>query len=164
MKNLKAVLALAVVLATVVGCSKGPKKPADLPKLYPATVKVVYDDGTPVAEAMVTLVKADGTSSPWNLTGVTDAQGVLVMKTHGNWDGAPAGDYQGMVTKEISEKEAPTEAGGSVKIKGITNYVDKMYGDPVKSGLVAKVVEGENNFEFKVGEQITEDVEVVGAN
>ncbi len=161
MKKLKTILALAVLLATVVGCSKGPKKPDDLPKLYPATVKVVYDDGTPVAEATVTLVTADGKSSPWNLTGITDAKGVLVLKTNGNWDGTPAGDYQGMVVKEISEQEEPTEVGGSVKLTGIVNYVDKKFGDPVKSGLTAKVVEGENNFEFKVGEAIEEEVEVL---
>lgn len=148
--------ALACVCAVAVGCSKGPKKPADLPTLYPTTITVVYDDGTPVDGATVALRPAGGGSSQWNVTGVTDAQGKLVCKTNGNWDGAPAGSYEAMVTKEVAEMEEPTEPGASAVVKSRTNYIDTKFANPKTSGLTAEVKEGDNQIELKVGEQIAE--------
>lgn len=150
--------ALACVCAVAVGCSKGPKKPADLPTLYPTTITVVYDDGTPVDGATVALRPAGGGNAQWNVTGVTDAQGKLVCKTNGNWDGAPAGSYEAMVTKEVTEMEEPTEPGGSPTVKSCTRYVDVKYNSPKTSGLTAEVKEGDNQIELKVGEKIEEDV------
>ncbi len=150
--------ALACVCAVAVGCSKGPKKPADLPTLYPTTITVVYDDGTPVDEATVALRPAGGGAAQWNVTGVTDAQGKLVCKTNGNWDGAPAGSYEAMVTKEITVMEDSTEPGGSPTIKSCTRYVDVKYNSPKTSGLTCEVKEGDNQIELKVGEKIEEDV------
>lgn len=153
--------ALACVCAVAVGCQKGPKKPADLPPLYPTTITVVYDDGTPVDGATVALRPAGGGSSQWNVTGVTDAQGKLVCKTNGNWDGAPAGSYEAMVTKEIAEMEEPTEAGASAVVKSRTNYIDTKFANPKTSGLTAEVKEGDNQIELKVGEQIAEAADSV---
>ncbi len=153
-------LALACVCAVAVGCSKGPKKPADLPPLYPATITVVYDDGTPVDQATVALRPAGGGNAQWNVTGVTHAQGKLVCKTNGNWDGAPAGSYEAMVTKEIIVSEDSTEPGASPTIKSRTRYVDLRYANPKTSGLTAEVKEGDNQIELKVGEKIEEEIEV----
>lgn len=153
-------LALACVCAVAVGCSKGPKKPADLPTLYPTTITVVYDDGTPVADATVALRPAGGGNTQWNVTGTTDAQGKLVCKTNGNWDGAPAGSYEAMVMKEVVEMEEPTEAGGSGAIKSRTNCVDTKFANPKTSGLTVEVKEGDNQVELKVGEPIEEDLPV----
>lgn len=148
--------ALACVCAVAVGCQKGPKKPADLPALYPTTVTVVYDDGTPVDGATVALRPAGGGNAKWNLTGVTDAQGKLVLKTNGNWDGAPVGSYEAMVTKEVAEMEESTEPGASAVVKSRTNYIDTKFNNPKTSGLTAEVKEGDNQIELKVGEQIAE--------
>lgn len=155
--------ALAFACAVVVGCSQGPKKPADLPTLYPATVTVVYDDGTPVADATVALLTAGGGASKWNLTGVTDAQGKLVLKTNGNWDGAPAGSYEAIVSKEIAEMETGDEPGASAVVKSRVKYVDSRFNNPKTSGLTAEIKEGDNQIEFKVGEKIEEGVAEAGA-
>jgi hypothetical protein len=156
------VLILACACALTLGCNKGPKKPADLPDLCPTTITVTYDDGEAVPEATVVLRLAQqGGGRSWNCVGTTDAQGKAVMMTDGNWTGVPAGDYQGMVTKEVSETEEPTEVGGSVQVKSITRYVEMRYGDPHDSGLTAQIKSGTNEIEFKVGKKIEEDVQVL---
>jgi len=162
MNKIFTISALCVCLL-VVGCSKGPKKPKDLPKLNPTTITVVYDDGTPVDNATVVLRLAQPTGGRvWNVAGATDAAGKVSLKTDGNWDGIPAGEYEGMVTKEISDVEEAKEVGGSITVKSITRYVATKYADPHDSGLKASVTDGgENTFEFKVGEKIEEDVKVL---
>ena len=112
-------LVALLALAALVGCSKGPKKPADLPKLNPTTIVVKYDDGTPVADATVMLRLAQSTGArTWNLTGVTDATGSLELMTDGNWLGAPAGEYQAAVTKEVPITEPSDEPGAAVVFIG----------------------------------------------
>ena len=161
-RKFASIAAILCLCAIICGCSKGPKKPSDLPKLNPTTVTVTYDDGTPVENATVALLSSETGGRTWNLTGPTDASGKLVLKTDGNWDGAPAGSYRVIVTKEISEMEEPTEVGGSVSIKGITRYVDQKYSNPNTSGLTATIEDGkENNLEFKVGEKIEESVKAL---
>lgn len=151
-------LALACVCAVAVGCSKGPKKPADLPALNPTTVTVVYDDGTPVDGATVILLPADGGNSKWNLAGVTDAQGKLVLKTNGNWDGAPVGSYKASVTKEVVVEAAEANADGSRDIESCTRYVDQKFNSTDTSGLTADIKDGDNKIELKVGEKIEDAV------
>ena len=154
---------LAILCATLVGCNNGPKKPADLPKLNPTTIKIVYDDGTPVDGAQVALRLAQQSGGrTWNLTGLTDAQGKLVLKTDGNWDGAPAGSYQVMVTKQVDEFEATgDEVGAGMKLKSVTRMVSEKYNDPTTSGLVVEIKDGPNEFELKVGEKIEEAVKML---
>jgi len=161
MNRILTIVALCVSIA-VVGCSKGPKKPKDLPKLNPTTVTVTYDDGTPVDNATVVLRLAQSTGGrTWNVAGTTDATGKVALKTDGNWDGIPAGEYEGMVTKEVSDVEEAKEVGGSITVKSITRFVALKYADPHDSGLKASITEGDNQIEFKVGEKIEEDVKVM---
>ncbi|MBR0225700.1 MAG: carboxypeptidase regulatory-like domain-containing protein [Thermoguttaceae bacterium] len=160
--NFLSVAAILCLCAIVCGCSKGPKKPSDLPKLYPATVTVTYDDGSPVEGATVALLSQTTGGRTWNLTGVTDATGKLVLRTDGNWDGAPAGSYNAIVTKEIGVSDAPTEKGGSETLKSITRYVDEKYNNPKTSGLTVEIKEGDNQIELKVGEKVEQDVKVAG--
>ncbi len=161
-RNFASVAAILCLCAIVCGCSKGPKKPSDLPKLNPTTVTVTYDDGSPVDGATVAFLSSQTGGRTWNLTGVTDASGKLTLMTDGNWAGAPAGDYRVIVTKEVSEMEASGEVGASETLKGITRYVDQKYNNPNTSGLTATVADGkENTFEFKVGEKIEENVKAL---
>lgn len=161
-RHFASVVAILCLCAVVCGCSKGPKKPADLPKLNPTTVTVTYDDGSPVDGATVAFLASQTGGRTWNLTGVTDAAGKLVLMTDGNWEGAPAGDYRVIVTKEVTEMSEPTEPGGSVTTKSSTRFVDQKYNLPTTSGLTAKIEEGKaNSFEFKVGEKLEEDVKVL---
>lgn len=158
-----AIVAVLCLCAVVAGCSKGPKKPADLPKLNPTTIVLTYDNGTPCPGAQVSLRLAQSTGGrTWNLAGVTDASGKLVLKTDGNWDGAPAGTYEVMVTKEEAEIEKGTEPGASDTVKSITRRVDSKYSNPKTSGLTAVVEDGKSNtIELKCGEEISEAVKVM---
>lgn len=155
-------LSCATIFA--IGCGGGIKKPADLPKLEPTTITVTYDDGEPVPEATVVLRLAQQSGGrTWNVVGQTDATGKAVMKTDGNWDGVPAGDYEGMVTKEVSVVEESKEVGGGITVKSVTRYVNIRFSDPHDSGLKATIQPGKNEIEFKVGEKIEEDVKIAGA-
>lgn len=155
-------VAICCLGAAVVGCSKGPKKPDDLPSLNPTTITVTYDDGTPVDGATVALLPVEKQAGrAWNLTGKTDANGTVTLKTDGNWDGAPSGVYNVIVTKEVSEVEEPTEKGGSSRAKSVTRLVDQKYANPKTSGLTVEIQAGTNDLEVKVGEKVSEDVETV---
>lgn len=155
-KSFSFVALLAV--ATLAGCSKGPQKPADLPNLNPTTIVVKYDDGTPVADATVVLRLAQATGGrTWNLTGVTDATGSLELMIDGNWAGAPAGEYQAAVTKEVPITEESGEAGAEPKLLGVTREVATVYNNPNTSGLTAVIEEGKTNvIELNVGEKVEE--------
>ena len=151
-RNAIFMFALALAFVATLGCGKN-KKPADLPPLNPTTVTVTYDDGTPVDEATVALIQSTKSGGrTWNLVGVTDATGSLIVKTDGTWDGAPEGEYNVMVTKEILESSDDGETPGKVKI-----YVDPKYGSASTSGLKATIVKGENNIELKVGEKMEKE-------
>ena len=162
MNKILTIFALCVCIV-VAGCSKGPKKPKDLPKLNPTTITVLYDDGTPVEGATVVLRLAQSTGGrTWNVVGQSDATGKAVLKTDANWEGVPAGEYEGMVTKEVADVEKAKELGGSDVVKSITRFVAVKYSNPHDSGLKASVTDGgENAFEFKVGEKIEENVDVM---
>ncbi len=156
-------IATLCVCIIVVGCSKGPKKPKDLPKLNPTTITVLYDDGTPVDGATVALRLAQSTGGrTWNVLGKTDATGKAALQTDAHWDGVPAGEYEGMVTKEVADVEKAKEPGGSDTVKGVTRFVAVKYSNPHDSGLKASITDGgKNEIEFKVGEKIEEDVKVM---
>jgi hypothetical protein len=88
-------LPIAVLLAIlVIGCNA--KKPGDLPKLYPCTVKIVDKSGTPVEEASVIATRPE---SKWASIGLTDTEGIAIMKTNGIYPGVPVGTYKIIVTK-----------------------------------------------------------------
>ena len=156
---------VACICAVSLGCG-GVEKPKDLPTLYPTTIQIVYDDGTPVDGATIALRLPKPTGGRvWNLTGMTDATGSLVLKTDGQWDGAPAGSYQVMVTKEVADiDQGGGEPGASAVVKCSTRFVDQKYNDPTTSGLTVEIKESKegNVFELKVGEKIEEDVKVLG--
>ena len=72
-----------------------------MPDLHPLTVKLVYDDGTPVDDASVQLSNTDKTlSQRWVSGGKTDNQGSAIIRTHGEFSGIPAGSFKVIVNKE----------------------------------------------------------------
>ncbi len=74
-----------------------------MPALYTTSVTVMMD-GKPLDGAAVSL-HAPGNS--WALGGQTNEKGVALIKTNGNYNGAPAGEYTVCVTKKRFE-EGPT--------------------------------------------------------
>lgn len=93
-------LIIALISAPILafcGCG-GEKTPPDMPKLQPTSITIVQE-GTPVEGASVQLQKKDDLAYKWFAGGVTDAQGVCVIRTLGKYNGAPEGDFQVVVYK-----------------------------------------------------------------
>ena len=103
--NFFLLLPLALVLAVSLGC--GPKMPQGMPKLYPATVTVNFDDGKPVGGASVIFRLTDPVlPRTWLHSGTTDSEGKVNLMTDGEYPGIPAGKYT--VTIEKYEVEGTT--------------------------------------------------------
>lgn len=116
---------LCVALCTAfVGC--GQELPDGMPELYPTTLTFTQE-GKPLAEASVVLVPQFDCA--WMVSGLTDADGSVRLKTHGKYDGAPAGKFKICVTKTVSEGELPT-MGSSQAAVPMTFYqaVEAQYG------------------------------------
>ena len=89
---------LSAVVALLMGC--GPRRPSDLPRLYPCHLTVLLEDGTPVEDAVVTLVNViSEENSRWFSSGRTDSNGHVTIRTVGEFSGAPAGTYRVSVSK-----------------------------------------------------------------
>ena len=86
------IIVLAAALALCSGCSRGPKRPADMPKPVPCIVSVQFGD-----EAMegvsVYLTPEDKRVNKWGAGGLTDASGRAILKTNATFEGAVPGNY-----------------------------------------------------------------------
>ena len=89
------------------GCG-GQQLPPGMPKLYPATVTVMQD-GQPLGEADIVIINTDPAVN-WSAGGVTDKNGIVKLRTMGQYDGAPLGTYKVGVRKtEIPDITLPLE-------------------------------------------------------
>lgn len=94
---------LLMAMALVAGCGGGADVPDDLPELVPYSVKVTYK-GANVEGADVLFAP---TSGQYSAAGRTDASGVAVMKTNGQYEGVPVAEYRVSVTKIEADAVAP---------------------------------------------------------
>ncbi|MDR1491872.1 MAG: hypothetical protein LBT05_04010 [Planctomycetaceae bacterium] len=81
---------LLLIGSVVFGCSYGPKKPADLPKLYPVEVSVKFG-GKAIEDVKVSLIPVD--KSKWSAAGATNSKGIARLSTSFAFSGAPTGRY-----------------------------------------------------------------------
>jgi hypothetical protein len=96
------------VVWLVSGCGGGEALPPGTPKLYPATITVMQD-GKPLAGAQVICLNVDP-SNGWTPGGLTDANGIVTLRTLGRYKGAPQGTYDVSVSKiEYPDIELPSE-------------------------------------------------------
>lgn len=98
-------LVLASV-ASVFGCG-GPKKPADLPELYPCKITIIQD-GQPLEGASVSL-NDPSNASRFVMGYQTDAKGVADLHTDGKYQGVPAGKYKVLVHKVYMPESDPND-------------------------------------------------------
>ena len=147
-------LTLVVLLLTAVSCS-GKKKPEGLPELHPLTIKIVYDDGTPVEGATVQIISLDTSGAQrWNTGGKTDAQGQAAMRTHGEYPGAAAGNYKVVVDKEevvYNNAEPP-------QITARFNHIEKKYTRISSTDLTLEVKPDTKSVELSVGKAVREAI------
>ena len=90
-----------LVAFLMTGCHRDPR-PAGMPKLYPASITVTQE-GTPLGGAMVQLIPEDSANSRWGPSGLSDASGIVVLRTNGRYPGAPLGTYKVVVSKQEFE-------------------------------------------------------------
>ena len=103
--NYRMIISFFVLVSVIVGC--GEPRPDNMPKLYPTTVTVIYDDGTPFAEGMVFFHAVDPslTGKAWVHSGNTNAEGKTVLLTEGKYPGLPVSKYNVVVNKYLFEGE-----------------------------------------------------------
>ncbi|PQO28844.1 carboxypeptidase-like regulatory domain-containing protein [Blastopirellula marina] len=145
-------LIFLVTLWLPIGCNSGPTPPDNLPTLHPVKLKLLQD-GMPLADASVRLVP-NGERSSWYSGGTTDADGIVAIKTHGQFLGAPEGSYRVTISK-IEMPEAATSTLEDLNKKasqGSTfDLVDPKFGNPAKTTLRLEVAAESNEQEFDLG-------------
>lgn len=146
-------LVLIAFLLTSVGCSKK-KKPDGLPELYPLTIKLTYDDGTPAQDVDIRLSNTDKSlTQRWATGGKTDAQGNAVIRTYGEYSGAPTGNYKVVVNKE----EIVYDNGNPPQITGRFNHIEKKF-TTTQTELTLDVKPDTKSAELKIGKQVREAI------
>jgi hypothetical protein len=146
---------LSVMPALFSGCG-GTPKPEGLPELYPLTIKLTQDGGKPLVDASVRLITMDAnTTTRWNVSGSTNAQGIAVLKTHGEYPGVPVGKYKVVVTKEdlVYNQSTPPQ------IIGRFHLVESQYANIVTTPLTIEVKPDTKSAEFDLGQSVREKME-----
>ena len=92
----------ALSLIFLVGCSESSPKPEGFPDTV-SCVLTITQEGAPLADAMVSLVPADG-AKDWLFSATTDASGNAKIFTYGRQEGAPKGKYKVVVTKTETDQ------------------------------------------------------------
>ena len=134
---------LLVGCLAIVGCGGGESKPADMPTLYPVSLKFTQE-GQPCAGAFVILVPQD--DSKWSTGGLTDADGVALLKTQGKYPGIAAGKYK------ITAFKRETGSDGRSY-----NLINPDYVGAAKTTFTLEVTAGKNQFEpFDLGKPVRE--------
>lgn len=145
-------------------CNRTPR-PDDLPKLYPCVLTVMQEQA-PLAGALVNF-HSENPSFKWTITGVTDLSGLASMKTHGNFQGVPEGEYIVTISKtEIEQSIKPKIGGDGTELTpggAITHYhlVDKQYSDPKTSPLRLTVQGRKIQDSFDLGKPVRQKGETI---
>ena len=156
-------LSFAFFLTT--GCG-GPARPAGMPKLYPASITVIQD-GEPLAGALVLLSSEDPELVRWGPTGITDEQGVVVLRTDGKYNGAPLGTFKVVVEKRDRDPhphpewaslppENPNYRRYDIMEMARKNYdlVELHYGSIVDTPLTVEITAKRKNYTVDVGKSV----------
>ncbi|MDR2440527.1 MAG: hypothetical protein LBE12_14290 [Planctomycetaceae bacterium] len=155
------VLLLLFISTIVFGCSYGPEKPTDLPKLYPVEVSVKFG-GKAIENVNVSLIPVD--KSKWNAAGSTNSKGIAKLSTSFSFSGVPAGQYiiafsknqtigtaenASTVESEIPLKYSVTQSQETVEIKPQSNKLTfnldggsekKVVNEPTNTGRMPKAM------------------------
>lgn len=167
MRKVALLFVLGIATLSVFGCG-GPKKPADLPELFPCKIKVIQD-GQPLEGASVQLNDPASTSR-FVVGGVTDDKGVAEVKTDGKFKGAPAGKYKVLISKvfvpEIPDEVPPEDPEARKEYDKKINELNAQQADtidvkfkrPTQTPAEIEVTSGGVEAEFDVGAKVNVSV------
>lgn len=165
-------LSLLTCCVAFVGCA-GEKTPPDMPKIYPTTITITQA-GAPCPGASVQLMKKDDLNYKWFAGGVTDDNGVCVIRTLGKYLGAPEGDFNVVVYKTTmleseTRKNQPTPPEDPTELREWMKKVDEeekefeevdpKYKRIETSDLTISIKAGKNAETFEVGEHVMIEVQ-----
>ena len=159
-----------VTILAITGC--GEPRPDNMPKLYPTSVTITYDDGSPLVEGMVFFHAADPTltGKAWVHSGNTDAQGQAEIITEGKYPGAPVSKFNVVINKYIFEGEAEEPSAVQMDVRDQSVRQDRMrasrqrvryscveedYLDAATTPLKdIEVTKGKNSITLKIGKPV----------
>lgn len=136
------ILLFLILVAGWTGCGK--PKPEGLPDLQPCQVKVTMD-GMPLDGAVVSLLSQNG---QWPGNGRTDAQGLAVIFTRGQYPGVAEGEYKITVSKIVPPPPVGDE--GTSKETVPKPLVKEIFSQPEATPLSCTIKRGTNTVEVKV--------------
>jgi len=147
-----------LVLMTVIGCTE--KLPDGMPKLVKVSLTFTQE-GKPLPGATISLLSED-TSFGWTVGGVTDNNGVVVLKTHGSYTGVPEGKYKICVQKFVKEGELQTMDNPGAPPPKDYNFVESQYGQPKETPLSIEIKSGSKHEPIDVGKAVKELLKAPG--
>jgi hypothetical protein len=148
------------------GCSDS-SRPHDLPELQPCTLTILQENRG-LAEASVMLYATDSANTKWVIAGNTDANGRVVLKTHGKFSGVPIGEYKVVITKtervpaEMSKPAIP-DSEGNIPPQPVDIYylIEPQYTDVSATPLTVMVKKGTNTATISVGKAVREKSKII---
>ncbi|MDR0337814.1 MAG: carboxypeptidase-like regulatory domain-containing protein [Planctomycetaceae bacterium] len=155
-------LSLFVVMIICSGC--GQSLPPDLPTLYSVSINITQEN-KPLPDAVVFMINEDP-SSKWTAGGITNQNGIVNLRTNGQFKGVPLGTYKVTVRKtespdaallnEISESEQPQEYARLKKqIEDNTfELVEEQFSDFQTSPLSVEITPDKSTFKIDVGKSV----------
>jgi len=152
MKKLLLAFSFLSCVALIVGC--GPKRPEGLPPLVSCVLTFQYEGGSPVADAMVSLVPENADLRQWSIAGTTNASGVATIFTHGDFAGAPAGTFRVVVRKTDVRPTGATDAEGYPVVE-IHSMIAAEFSSPSRTPLSLEVGNSPVRETFTVGSATT---------
>jgi len=123
----KILLLLLLGFVFVAGCSE--QLPPDMPKLYPA--QLTLTQGGKPFEGVMVIANHKEASSHYSSGGISDANGIVVLRTHGKYRGVPEGTY----ALALSKREIVVEGGQTTQFQ----VIDPKLGAAATSGLEVTV-------------------------
>jgi hypothetical protein len=159
---------ILILLIFITGCKKN--IPADLPPLYPCEITVIQN-GLPLDGATV-ILSYTNESRPtegqrWFPMGVSDENGIVLIRSNSLYDGAPKGVYKVTVQKTISGKSKygpppPENSPKYEKWEEIVNneeipvygLVETQYTDADKTPHQIEIQKGKNKLTVDVGKSV----------
>ena len=153
MKRICAVALCALLAISSFGC-KDKSRPADLPEDMSPCEITITQEGTPLAGATVDLQYT--TNVKYNTSGVTDENGVAIMKTYG-YAGAQQGTAKVRVDKLVTEGASEAEEYGEAGNLGQDfHLVDKKYRSFDTTDLEITIGKENSKESFDVGAAVHE--------
>lgn len=160
--------ALAFACVANVGCGDE-KRPDGFPEVAECSIKILQE-GAPLEGAQVNLVAQDPALMRWGCGGITNADGVVELRTNG-YPGAPVGSFKVVVmkTETIGGAQTPEETqrqmeGENFGAEETFDLIAPQYRDQTQTPLTLEVKAGKNEMqEFDVGAPVREPIRMPGS-